>query len=245
VLPDIVAAPVPWCNIPAIKAEVEVAAQLMLAIVLLEIVLAEVNALVMPYTPIVTALVVTALEFILFAVVVLPIILPDIVTVALPPAAIPFKPEAIVADPVTVIPPILLFWILTTAGDEDCVAMPDNIVAALKVLVMVIAPVPVEAPTVLPVIVPTLALPLFIRIPVSVPDVPDRLMLVIVLPCTDDGVVVPTYISIPLNVVATVPPIEKVPVPLADAYPMILFATVNPLPAVLFISIARWVLAVV
>ena len=90
----------------------------------------------------------------------------------------------------------------TTDGVAAELLMP-TIDPPVPDVVAVIAPVPVAAPMMLGVMFPAFTLPPVMLIPHSMPLVVvvvllvDMLIAVIVFPCTDDAVVVPTFINMP------------------------------------------------
>jgi hypothetical protein len=121
-------------------------------------------------TNVVTAVVVPLIPtWIEFAAVVLPMVLPLIVTLAPAPlVSIPrtTKPTAAVAL-LAVIPPTLLFWMLSVAA--GAFAEMPSVRLAVVVEVIAIAPVVVAEPIVFPVVVPMLTEPPKTLIPAKTP----------------------------------------------------------------------------
>ena len=184
------------------------AALVRLAIVLLEklsgpkvvIVIAQ----LIPYTLDPTAEVVANEEKRLLDVLVLPIVLFVTVTLAVLDTAMPSILAPAVAVPVAVIAPTILLLMFIVAGLAADELIPTT--APKEPGVSVIAPLPVAAPIVFALVVPIFTLPAVTLIPQSAPPVVLEVlvevtfMLVIVFPCTDDGVAVPTLSAIPWNV---------------------------------------------
>jgi hypothetical protein len=132
--------------------------------------------------------------------------------------------------------PVEEVWIPTTA---PCVVV--GVAARL--------PVPVVAPIVFGVTVPTFTSPDVMLMPQRTPyvvasplDVPS-VIAATVFPWTVVGVAFPTPSSIPMNRVAIVPVIAVTPVPAESAPPTTFELTVWPLPERIWMP--RWVLAVV
>ena len=117
------------------------------------------------------------LALILFAVVVLPIVLPEMVAAPAEVTKTPITPDEIPAvAPVVVIEPITLLDITTVPLLEEVIALT---VLPLFVLAMVVIdPVPVPLPIVLPLTVPTFTLPVVIFIPAHIPLVLEALLFV-------------------------------------------------------------------
>jgi hypothetical protein len=127
----------------------------------------------------------------LFAVVVLPIVLLTMVVAAVPVASIPYIPPPTKEDvPCSLMPPIVLLAIFTTAGCAAVVVIPLIPMKPLLLITLVIKPLPVPLPIVLPVIS---ALPLDISIPYNCPvvEVPSMVKFLSTLPCTKLGVTLP------------------------------------------------------
>lgn len=163
--------------------------------VLLEMVCVPEPVLLIPVTTCVVELVAAVLALMLFAVDVLPIVLPLIVTVALFPVLdIPVIPlEIEVVLPFAVIDPILLFVI--DKMDAEASEQIPKVKAPEPLVVVIIDPVPVVLPIVFPDVVPIFADPLLMYTPVNIPDVVLafelllKFMFAMVFPCMLDGFV--------------------------------------------------------
>jgi len=198
----------PLWKIPAVSVLALLAAFVRLLMTLLEIFNGPnevvVTALLIPYTLEAIAEEVAKEEKRLLEVLALPMVLLVTVTLAVLDTAIPSILAPVVSVPIAVKEPIILLLILTVAGlgvEELIPTMPPSDPG-----VRVIAPFPVPAPIVLALVVPMLALPEVILIPQRAPPpvfdtlVEVTLIFVIVFPCTEDGVALPTLRAIPWKV---------------------------------------------
>jgi hypothetical protein len=94
-------------------------------------------------------------------------------------------------------------------------------------------------------------LPLVTLIPQNAPPEVDEVLVVvklnplIVLPCTEEGVLLPTERKIPLYITVVAAVIVVVPVPVGEAKPITLLETLKAFPSVLVIKIALCVVPVV
>ena len=138
--------------------------------------------------------------------------------------------------------PILLFCILTVPVEVAYTPCMDGVLADG---VIVIAPLPVSAPIVFAVVVPTFTVPARILMPEKIPapdavwaDVENK-MAVMVFPWISDVLVDPavssmgTRLALPVNVL--------VPVPKAELYPIILLLIAYPTPLAVTMLMARYV----
>jgi hypothetical protein len=151
-----------------------------------------------------------------------PMVLPEIVSdVVTPDTTIPVTAPATAAvTPEDWRAPIRLFW--RTTVPVELVWIPTT-AACVVVEVAARLPVPVVAPIVFGVTVPTFTSPDVMLMPQRTPyvvaaplDVP-RVMAATVFPWTEVGVTLPTASSIPMNRVAIVPVIAVTPEAAAEA----------------------------
>src|SRR5262245_51596668 len=185
IVPDPAPAPVVavllWSWMPRVTWAVPVPLLVRLATMFPEIRVGGVRPVIMPMTCWPVAAVPAAVTWMLLAVVALPIALFIMVT-APPVACMPLMLPLFVAGlAVSVNDPMMLFEMLMVPAAVPEAFMPMT-ADPVPVARTVIAPLPVGAPTVFPVMVPTLTAPEVTLIPVRAPVVVPRLMAVIVFP---------------------------------------------------------------
>ena len=182
VLLDIVPLADDVCTIPATNAELLVVLLVRLAIVFPDITNGAKTVVDMaqfiPYTLAATNDVVLKDDNKLLAVEVLPMVLPVTVIPAVLETAIPSILAAVVEVPTAVKEPIILFCMDTTAGLKADELIPT--IAPKEPGVSEMAPVPVEAPIMLGVVVPILALPAVTLIPHKAPPEKFEVLVVVI-----------------------------------------------------------------